>query len=151
MYMQAGSQTSMFISLISKVIVKSVFLSTFSQLLLLACMLPGNILTHNKHIMARKDFPEVRCDETTRVVHNLQEKSNFYHFIDDDSNDVILIMKDNENQSVTMKKVRRCNVCRQIPETNCICKQKSGSLQSNISEVSKKSNVSYTKDREKVN
>ena len=101
--------------------------------------------------MANRDYPEVRFDETTKAVHNLQEKHHFDHLMDEDSNDIILIMKDKESQSVTIKKVRRCNVCRKVPEINCICKQKSCSLRSNMSVVSKMSQVSYREGGEKVN
>ena len=98
--------------------------------------------------MANRDYPEVR---STKVVPNFQEKLNFDHLMDEDSNDIILITKDKESQSVTIKKVRRCNVCRKVPETNCICKQKSCSLRSNMSVVSKMSQVSFREVGEKVN
>ena len=103
--------------------------------------------------MARKGYPQGNFNEVSSRVNHLQDKCNFDQFMDDDSNDIIVIMKDNENQSVTMKKVRRCKVCLKIPDSNCICKQKSCTLQSNmsgISEISNYSSKNHRKGRQKV-
>ena len=38
-------------------------------------------------------------------------------------NDMIVVMRDNKNQSVTKKEIQPCKVCFKIPK-NCQCKQK---------------------------
>ena len=104
--------------------------------------------------MASKDDSMEKFNESRRRVSHLQDQCNFDQFMDDDSNDIIVIMKDNKNQSVTMKKVQRCKVCLKIPEANCLCKQKCASLRSNmsaVSQISRYSDMSYWKGRQKVN
>ena len=104
--------------------------------------------------MASKDDSKVKFDEPSRRVSHLEDQCNVDQFMDDDSNDIIVIMKDNKNQTVTMKKVQRCKVCLKIPGANCLCKQKCASLRSNMSGVSQMShysNISYGKGRQNVN
>ena len=104
--------------------------------------------------MASKGDSTLKFTESSRRVTHLQDQCNFDQFMDDDSNDIIVIMKDNKNQSVTMKKVQRCKVCLKIPGANCLCKQKCASLRSNMSGVSQMShysNISYGKGSQKVN
>ena len=104
--------------------------------------------------MASKDDSKEKFTESSRRVSHLQDQCNFDQFMEDDSNDIIVIMKDIKNQSVIMKKVQRCKVCLKIPEANCLCKQKCASLRYNmsgISQMSRHSDLSYGKGRQKVN
>ena len=104
--------------------------------------------------MTHKDNENMRLNEGRRAVNHLQEQSHFDQFMEDDSTDMIVIMKDSKNQSVTMKKVQRCKVCLKIPDSNCLCKQKGASLRSNMSAVSQMSHcsdVSYGGAGQKVN
>ena len=64
--------------------------------------------------MTNKDNENMRFNEGRRAVNHLQDQSHFDQFMEDDSTDIIVIMKDNKNQSVTMKKVQRCKVCLKI-------------------------------------
>ena len=46
----------------------------------------------------------------------------------DENEDVIIVVKDDDNKSITIRKVQRCRMCQKIPGTNCICPQKTKSL-----------------------
>ena len=89
--------------------------------------------------MAHKANTNFKFNEELRSSSRLQDKGYFDKSMDDDPDDIIVFMKDNVNQTVTMKKIQRCKVCLKIPNPNCLCKQKSASLRSNISGVSQMS------------
>ena len=55
--------------------------------------------------MTNKDNENMSFNEGRRAVNHLQDQSHVDQFMEDDSTDIIVIMKDNKNHSVTMKKV----------------------------------------------
>ena len=103
--------------------------------------------------MTQKENNDLKFNEELRSTNTLQDQCNYDQFVRGDSNEIIVIMKDNKNQSVTMKKIQRCKVCLKIPN-NCLCKQKGASLRSNmsgVSQISFYSDASYGLGRHQVN
>ena len=103
--------------------------------------------------MTHKENVGPKFNEELRSTIKLQDQCHYDQFVKEESDDIIVILKDNKNQAVIMKKIQRCKVCLKNPN-NCLCKQKGASLRSNMSVVSQMSfysDASYGFGRQQVN